>query len=59
MNPPAIHNEIKLKPGAFHPTPSTGRMEGIYHADLTKWAPSVRYDLTLQQVKDQLTPADL
>jgi hypothetical protein len=59
MNQPVIHKEIKLKRGAFHPPTSTGRMEGVYHKDLTKWAPMVRYNMTLKEVKEQMTPSEL
>ena len=59
LNPPTAHNEVRLKRGAFHPPLSTGRLEGEYHQDLTKWAPSIKYNLTLEQVRNQMTPAEL
>ena len=59
MNPPVVHNQIKLKKGAFHPPLSTGRMEGEYYQDLTKWAPSIKYSLSLKDIEQQMTPFEL
>lgn len=54
-----VRKEVKLKRGVFHPPLSSGRLEGEYFQDPTRWAPSINYNLTLEQVRNQMTPAEL
>ena len=59
MNPPKVHNEVKLKRGVIHPNLYTGRYEGEYSVNLTKWAPSVDHTLKLSEVRNQKLPGEL
>lgn len=42
----------------YRPGKPTNRLEGEHHVDLSKWAPSVHYGLTLEQIRKQLTPSE-
>ena len=59
MNPPKAHNDIRLKRGVWHPPLQTGRYEGEFHQNLSKWAPSVDHGLKLSDVRNQKLPGEL
>jgi hypothetical protein len=50
----SYHNGFQI----YRPEKPTNRLEGKYHKNLDVWAPSVHYKKSLQEIREQRTPAE-